>query len=202
MVDGIRRFKGAAAVEEIPLLSGFVLDGDFAEWTDFVVFRDFEGELLGRDHIGWSEQIRFVQGGGANDIVASRVACDKSHLFFGLECHSEIVGELSGPTFVLELDEGRDEESNDLGRIEVIVGKEGVCAWYFSRSGGKKELNVAKHGRTLELSMPLSLLGGADAIRVRWSPVSSRGDSPQVVWCGDASPTADFRYPLRLPTFE
>ncbi len=202
MVDGIRRFKGAAAVEEVPLLRDFVLDGDLAEWIDFVGFRDFEGELLRRDHVGWTEDIRYFHKGGVNDIVASKIACDESHIFVGLECHSEIAGELSGPTFVLQLDGGVGEESNGLGRIEVFVGSEAVRARYFSASGSERELNVAKHGRTLELSMPLSVFEDVEVLGVRWLPVSSRDDPSQRVWCGDASPIADFRYPLRLPAFD
>ncbi|MDQ8197546.1 hypothetical protein QEH56_05265 [Pelagicoccus enzymogenes] len=196
LVDGVRRFKGAAPTEVVPAADGIRVDGKLGEWSVFSEFRDFRGESLSRHHEGWAPGSMLVLEGKAVDFLRALVSRDEDHLYFGIEYLP-----LREKPFTLRFTLSSGEGGGDGRRIQldIAVDRGSAAIESLPDGWGTADVGVAATEGSLELSLNKTVLGGRHQLGFAWSDVSSSVLSNGLPIAGDEFPVSDFFFPFILP---
>src|SRR5699024_2080296 len=85
MAQNIRRYKG---VRPIPVLRGtntIKMNDGFSAWNKIEIeYRDTKGDVFHRNYNGYGG-LHYINNSGRNDIITSKVAVDKKHIYFYAE---------------------------------------------------------------------------------------------------------------------
>ena len=85
MAQNIRRYKGVRPIPELRGLRRIKIDGSFADWAGVEVeYRDTVGDTFHRDYDGYGG-LHYTNDSGRNDIITSKVAVDRDHVYFYAE---------------------------------------------------------------------------------------------------------------------
>ena len=83
MVDNVRRYKGVRPPESPGAAKTIAIDGNFSDWDEVSpAYRDYPGDTMQRNSIGWDGLINYVNTTGRNDFVTLKVARDSEFVYF------------------------------------------------------------------------------------------------------------------------
>jgi hypothetical protein len=203
LVANVRRYKGVRP-PVVPVAKPIVIDGTFSDWTGVhPEYRDFQGDTLHRDHIGWNKSLRYTNTTGRNDIIRAHVSHDQNTVAFHVSCSADISPGTDPNWMRLYIDLDQNPKTGWNG-YDLLVNRTAptddglsVC-----RIGGGKttELACAPYavkGKDLELALPRSLFGGTPLLRFdfKWADNQLKdGDIIEFAINGDSAPDRRFNY--------
>lgn len=203
LVANIRRYKGVRP-PVVPVMRPIVIDGSFEDWTEVMPeYRDFRGDTIHRDHMGWSKNLRYTDTTGRNDIVSARVSSDADHVYFQVTCAEDITPSDGKAWMRLYIDADQSFRTGWSG-YDLIVNRSSPDSSGLSvhsvQDGATTELArvpYAVTGRELELALPRSLFGVSPELKFdfKWGD-NQQNDTEVVEFAlhGDAAPDRRFNY--------
>ena len=206
-VANVRRYKG---VRPLPAVSPrpITIDGHFDDWHDVgPEFRDPIGDPVHRDAAGFDKGSRYVNQTGRNDIVAAKVSCEATAVYF----YVRTLGPLSPPTdddwMALYLDVDHDARTGWMG-YDFAIRQHGPGGHAtLERCDGARfvpvpsvDVRYALAGREMEIALPRAALGNPLVIDFKWADhCYGKGDWTDFTLNGDAAPDFRFNYRAQLP---
>jgi hypothetical protein len=203
LVANVRRYKGVRP-PVVPVAQPITIDGSFADWTGVLPeFRDFQGDTLHRDHIGWNKTLRYKNTTGRNDIVRAHVSPEKDTVAFHVTCAADISPSTDANWMRLYIDVDQNSKTGWNG-YDLIINRSSPTAAGLSvhliEDGKSSELDrvaYAVKGTDLEFALPRSLFGSAAELRFdfKWADNQQKeGDIVEFAVNGDAAPDRRFNY--------
>lgn len=203
MVANIRRYKGVRP-PVVPVTKPIVIDGTFKDWDGVLPeYRDFRGDTLHRDHIGWTKSLRYTDTTGRNDILGAQVSTDAAHVYFRVICAEDISPSDGKAWMRLFIDADRNPKTGWNG-YDLIVNRFNPNAAGLSvhaiRNGQTVELPrvpYALKGSQLELALPRALFGASTqpSFDFKWADNQQKdGDVVEFAIHGDSAPDRRFNY--------
>ncbi|MDP4995854.1 MAG: hypothetical protein NWQ16_06495 [Akkermansiaceae bacterium] len=203
LVSNVRRYKGVRP-PVVPVIRPIAIDGSFDDWNDVMPeYRDFRGDTIHRDHLGWNKNLRYTNTTGRNDIVSAQVSADKDHVYFRVTCAEEISPSDGKAWMRLYIDVDQNFQTGWSG-YDLIVNRSNPDSSGLSvhsiQNGATAELariSYAVIGQQLELALPRSLFGDAPELRFdfKWGDnQQSDDDVVDFALNGDAAPDRRFNY--------
>jgi hypothetical protein len=208
MAQNLRRYKGVRPVPELRGYDRIRIDGVYDDWAGIETeYRDTRGDTYHRDHPGYGG-LHYRNNSGRNDLITSKVAVGRQHLYFYAETGEPITDHRGRHWMLLMIDADRDagtgwygmdflinQEVRDAGTTTLLVyeGKDSDGHWE-----EMAELAFRYEDTAIEIAVPRDLLGlrGGDFVfDFKWS------DNPEVLkdpisLClnGDTAPNRRFNY--------
>ena len=205
MAQNIRRYKG---VRPIPQNKGYhkvSLDGQ-SGWDEVtVVYRDTRGDTSHRNYAGYAHR-QYTDSTGRNDILLSKVAADRTNLYF-LAQTADALTPSSDPNWMLLLIDADQNSTTGWYGYDYIVNLQvkspettTLCRYDAGRRTWEPvaDLSYRTQGNRLVISVPRKLLklqGKAMTFDFKWA------DNPQTLTnpislCthGDTAPNRRFNY--------
>jgi len=185
-VDFIRRYKGARpqpAIEARPIQ----IDGRFDDWLEVTPeYRDTVGDPVHRDHPGWGRSGPYVNQSGRNDIVAAKVSCDATNVYFYVRTREPLTPSTDPDWMILLIDADANPRTGWLGYDLVL------------RPGVTPDLTFRVGRNELELVLPRSAV--REVFDFKWiDHIVPGGAASSFTLDGDAAPNDRFNYRARLP---
>jgi hypothetical protein len=203
LVANVRRYKGVRP-PTVPVAKPIKIDGDFTDWTGVQPeYRDFLGDTLHRDHIGWNKTIRYINNTGRNDIVRAHVSPAQDTVAFHVSCAADI-SPATGPNWMrLYIDTDQNPKTGWNG-YDMLVNRTAPTSAGLSvhQIGKGKTTELARvpysvKGKDLELALPRSLFGATPLLRFdfKWGDNQQKdGDIVEFAINGDSAPDRRFNY--------
>jgi hypothetical protein len=210
MVSYIRRYKGARSLP--PVRSRPIrIDGRFDDWTGVEPeFRDDIGDPMRRDHPGWGKDSHYTNKTGRNDIVAAKVSCDATNVYFYVRTRAPLTPCTDPNWMLLFIDADQNPTNGWLG-YDFVVNRAGVEArsTTLERQQGRgyqwgqpARIESRAAGNELELAIPRAALGLTRlpaTLDFKWGDnIQQTGDWSDFTLNGDAAPDGRFNYRARL----
>ena len=209
LVDGIRRFKGAAATPPATRPTTIDIDAGFAQWATVEPrYDDDAGDTAPREAHGYDPAQRLTNRSGRNDLVECRVAYDRDNVYFYARANDDLTAPAAKNWMTLLIDErpgGRggwngytlaiNRTAPHDGRASIERYASGAHGWV---SAG--EARVAFKGAEIQFAVPRALIaGGAPRFDFKWiDNVALEGDAIRLIDQGDAAPNGRFDYQFRI----
>ncbi|SEJ31605.1 hypothetical protein SAMN05216327_108230 [Dyadobacter sp. SG02] len=203
MAANIRRFKGLPARQPVSGIQTIKIDGQFEEWDRVTpAFKAHKGNTIPRNSAGWGSMV-YRNTTGRNDIVLSKVARDRDHIYFYAETAQPLSPAADPGWMRLFIDTDRDKNTGWEGYDVVInrinPGQKAVlektdAAWNWQRAG-EVEYSVSKN--RLEIKVPKAMLNitGEPDFEFKWSDnMQHEGDVMDFWLNGDTAPMGRGNY--------
>jgi len=206
MAQNIRRYKGVRPTPELKGFQTMTIDGDFADWAKVEVeYRDTAGDTVHRDYPGYGG-LHYKNESGRNDIVTSKVAIDKTKVYFYVETREPVTPHTDPNWMLLLIDADGNPDTGWYG-YDYLVNQNVVddTETTIMRFDAKKadwvqqaRLTYARAGKSLELAVPrrkIGLKGGALRFDFHWCDNPANLKDP-ISLCvnGDSAPNRRFNY--------
>jgi len=203
LVANVRRYKGVRP-PTVPLAKPIKIDGTFSDWKGVLPeYRDFQGDTLHRDHIGWNKSIRYTNNTGRNDIIRAHVSPSQDSVAFHVACAADITPATDPNWMRLYIDADLNPKTGWNG-YDLLVNltapnEDGLSV---HKIGGGKTTELARvpyavKGKDLELALPRSLFGDDPVLRFdfKWADNQQKdGDIVEFAINGDSAPDRRFNY--------
>ncbi len=209
MIEYVRRYKGVRSAPPVGPARTLSVTGPFSAWKQIKpVYLDDRGDAINRRHPGYDGVGVLTNNTARNDIIEARVARDRMHLYFYVQCAAPITAPsptcwmrlyLRTPSWKRAHWEGFDfvvnrSRPNNAGMlVERCRG-----GWNWSPVG-RVQWRMA--GREMQLAIPRAMLGMAQGpvhIEFKWAD-NQQTDGDPLAWYtdGDTAPNGRFRYVYR-----
>lgn len=208
MAQNIRRYKGIRPIPEITGLSRIKVDGSFTDWKGATVeYRDTVGDTFHRDYIGYGG-LHYTNDTGRNDIITSKVAVDRSMVYFHVETREALTPHTGGNWMLLFIDADNNPNTGWHG-YDYVINKRvqsdntTTISRFDAKANGGSWSEAAKlefrySGREMELAVPRKLLGlkgDAFAFDFHWCDNPTDLTDPiSLCTSGDSAPNRRFNY--------
>ena len=208
MAENIRRYKGVRPIPELIGLHRIKIDGNFADWAGIEVeYRDTFGDTFHRDYDGYGG-LHYTNNTGRNDIITSKVAVDRSMVYFYVEIKDALTPHTGINWMLLLIDADQNPDTGWYGydyliNQRVVDGKTTTLQRYAPDATGSRWVKVARlnyryWGKALELAVPRKLLGlkgDAFSFDFHWcdNPTDLK-DPISLCTSGDSAPNRRFNY--------
>ncbi|MHB1957179.1 MAG: hypothetical protein ACYCOU_25975, partial [Sulfobacillus sp.] len=208
MVENIRRYKGVRPIPVSEGLSRMRIDGEFSDWRKIhIEYRDTKGDTHHRNYKGYGG-LHYVNDSGRNDIVTSKVAVDKSNIYFYAETAEVLTPSTGKNWMLLFIDSDHNPNTGWYGydfiiNKRVIDGKTTTLMHYDLNAPGDHWVEVAKlnyryKGEALEIAVPRKLIGLKDnafTFDFHWADNPTDLKDPiSLCTSGDSAPNRRFNY--------
>ena len=206
MAQNIRRYKGVRTVPEIKGFNHINIDGSFSDWKNIAVeYRDTKGDVIHRAHKGYGGSY-YTENSGRNDIITSKVAVDRSNIYFYAETASPLTASSDKNWMLLFIDEDQNPATGWNGydmliNKNVTDEKSTTLSRYDSatREWQKvSDLSYRSKGSQLEIAVPRSALhlGGSQfGFDFHWCDNPDKlTDIISLATTGDSAPNRRFNY--------
>lgn len=205
MAANIRRFKGVPAPQPVSAPVTIQIDGQFGEWDNVTpVFKAHKGSTIHRNSPGWGSLL-YRNTTGRNDIVLSKVARDREHIYFYVETAQGLSPRTDPGWMRLFVDTDRDKNTGWEG-YDVVINRinpgqkaivEKTDAGWNWQNAGEVEYSVSKN--KLEIKVPKSMLNssGEPDFEFKWSDNMQQEGEIMDFWLnGDVAPVGrgNYRY--------
>ncbi len=203
LVANIRRYKGVRP-PTVPVIKQITIGGSFDDWNGVLPeYRDFVGDTIHRDHIGWNNTLRYTDTSGRNDIIRAHVSTTKDSVFFHVQCAADISPATDAYWMRLYIDVDQNTKTGWNG-YDLMVNRNSPTAAGLSlhliKDGKSIELPAIPYfvkGKELELSLPRSLFGTEPLLSFdfKWADNTLiDGDMGAFAIHGDSAPDRRFNY--------
>ncbi len=174
LVSNVRKFKGMKK----PDTSG--------------AYSDYRGDTMHRDHLGWGDELHYVNRQGRNDIIAARVTNDDKTVHFSVHTAAPLTKPAGDSWMLLLIDTDCSKKTGWEG-YDLIVNR--AAPGVLEKSSKHWKLEYSIDGSTLELAIPREFFGDAIDFEFKWVDNLNRpGDIMDFYTCGDAAPGGRFNY--------
>ncbi len=207
LVDGIRRYKGAAAIPAVPAHT-VAWDGPLATWAAVApVFADTVGDALPRAHAGVGGAGLYTDASARNDIVEARLAHDATHVWFHVRARAPLTAATNADWMVLYVDADTNAATGWLGYDYAVNRTRQGARTSIERHAAGGWQPVAQgawraEGAELALAVPRAAVGvdRRDAtFDFKWADhCFQAGDWTDFTLRGDAAPNDRFRFRAHL----
>ena len=211
MVDFIRHYKGVRPLSYVRP-AAITFNGTFTAWQKVQPeFRDDIGDPVHRDFDGFAKGTHYTNQTGRNDIVAAKVSCDKTNLYFYVRTNDKLTPHTDKDWMLLYLNVGANYKSGWLGYNFIVNRQPGETTTSLEKNvgGGYQWASVGRvkyqaSGRELVIAIPRALLGAKvlpPCIDFKWADnCYARGDWTDFTLNGDAAPNDRFNYRAKFQT--
>ena len=208
MAQNIRRYKGVRPIPEVRGLRSLRIDGDFQKWAGLQPeYLDTIGDTFHRDYKGYGG-LHYVDDTGRNDIVAGKVAVDRSNVYFYVETRDPLTPHTGHNWMLLLIDADKNPKTGWFGydfliNRRVVDEKTTTLMRYDARATGDPWVEVARlnyryAGNRMELAVPRKLLGlkgDAFTFDFKWADNPTDLKDPiSLCTSGDTAPNRRFNY--------
>ncbi|MES2828740.1 MAG: hypothetical protein V4687_11305 [Bacteroidota bacterium] len=202
LIANIRKFKGMPAPAKTSAPKVIKIDGHFAEWNNvFPEFKSHKGNTLHRDADGFSGT-HYSTATGRNDIVSTKVARDKTNIYFYVETADKLTPASDNAWMRLFIDVDNNKATGWEGYDFVInrkspgkmAGLEKTDKGWNWKSCGQVAYSYA--GNKLEIKVPIKILKlSGKSFQFKWSDnMQADGDIIDFLLNGDVAPLGRFNY--------
>ena len=208
MAQNIRKYKGIRPIPELSGLTPITVDGAFEDWKSVSVeYRDTVGDTAHRDYGGYGG-LHYTNDSGRNDIVTSKVAFDKTNVYFLVETNAALTPHTGNNWMLLLIDADHNPDTGWYGydfliNKSVIDDKSTTIMRYDAKSTEHRWVDAGRvsyryAGKSLELAIPRELLGlngDAATFDFHWADNPADLNDP-ISLCtnGDSAPNRRFNY--------
>ncbi len=194
LVANVRRYKGARPPEAPNGRHEIRIDGRFNDWRKVrPEFRDDRFDTAFRDHPGWGTASHFRNRTGRNDLVRMKVAQGARHAFFFAEAREPWRGVGAGVPLTLWVSRGFRVLGFGRGDGFAVLERNRNGLWIRERL-----VPCRLQGRSLELSIPLDLMGKSGRFDFKWTDnVDPEANPLDLYRHGDTAPNGRFAYAFR-----
>ena len=210
LASQIRRYKGARPLP--PVTSRPIrLDGQFEDWREVgPEFRDTIGDVVHRRHPGCGDAGLYVNDTGRNDIIAAKVSCDASNIYFYVRTRDAMTPRTDTNWMLLFIDADQNAATGWLGYdfvVNRIAAQEQTATIERHQGHGYQwgtptSVPYRTTGNELELAIPRSVLGVSRlpaTIDFKWADnILQTGNGSDFTLHGDAAPNDRFNYRAKL----
>ena len=210
MVNYIRRYKGARPLPAASASVTIELEAGFNQWKAVKPeYRDFVGDTVHRDHPGYNTASHYRNSTGRNDIVASKVARDDSHIYFYVRTANPLTPCTDPDWMVLFINLDRNHKTGWNG-YNVAVNRRVLDAkttviehtangWNWLPAG---KARFKYSGNELMIAIPREALGLAPGtpldFEFKWADnFAAEDDIDAFTINGDSAPLGRFNYHYR-----
>ena len=208
MAENIRRYKGVRPTLEVLGMHSMKVDGNFEDWAGVQPeYRDTVGDTFHRDYDGYGG-LHYTNDTGRNDIITSKVAVDRTKLYFYVETKEALTPHTGTNWMLLLIDADLNPGTGWYGydyliNWRVVDEKTTTIMRYTpgAPNGSWVEvahLNYRYSGKALEMAVPRKLLGlSGDAFTFdfHWCDNPSDLKDPiSLCTSGDSAPNRRFNY--------
>ena len=205
LVANIRKYKGVRKPEKASPPKTIIIDGKFDEWKDIrPEFRDVPGDTMHRDFRGYGKTY-YTNKTGRNDITASKVAYDKSNIYFYVETRETMTPHTDKSWMLLFIDSNQNKKTGWEGYDFIVNGsvlnsetttvKKSKYGWNWKTVGN---VNYKYSDKELEIKIPRNMLGlsGANILfDFHWADnIQKPDDIIEFSISGDSAPNRRFNY--------
>jgi hypothetical protein len=209
MIDGIRRYKGVRQLPSPSAAKTITIDGSFTEWVDVGPdYRDWVGDTVHRNALGWGSAGTYVNTSGRNDFVLAKVARDDTYVYFYIQTDVSITPYTDPNWMLLFINADQDYRTGWQGYDYVVnMGVNSASSTTLKGTGdGWNWTNVNANityqvsGNKMEIRVPRSDIGqGSGTARVafdfKWADnIQATNDIIQFAINGDSAPDRRFNY--------
>lgn len=206
LIAAIRRYKGIRSVP--PVRSWPIqVDGSFDDWREVEPeFRDDIGDAVRRDFPGWGRELHYVNRTGRNDLVAARVSCDATNVYFYVRTRDAFTPRTDPNWMMLFINTDRNPTNGWLG-YDFVVNRSparDVAATLEKqqgrgyRWGAPIDIEYRVTSNEMELAIPRTVLGLSQVpatVDFKWTDnLQQTGDWSDFTLNGDAAPNDRFNY--------
>jgi hypothetical protein len=208
MAQNIRLYKGIRPIPENHGLCQIKIDGGFGDWKGVEVdYRDTVGDTFHRDYKGYGG-LHYTNDSGRNDIVTSKIAADRSKVYFYVESKDALTAHTGSNWMLLLIDADNNPNTGWFGydfivNKRVVDGKTTTVQRYDPTAPGGPWVEAARiryrySGKAMELAVPRKLLGlkgDAFTFDFHWcdNPADLK-DPISLCVSGDSAPNRRFNY--------
>lgn len=205
MAQNIRRYKGVRPVPVLNGLSKIKIDKEFLDW-DLIktAYRDTKGDVVHRDYNGYGG-LHYTNVSGRNDIITSKVAVNKSRIFFYAKTDAPLTPYSANNWMLLLIDSDKNSKTGWYGYDFLInkkINEKSTTLMKYNMASKEWEeidqLPYAYHGNELEIAVPrkaLGLTGSQFTFDFHWcdNPADLK-DPISLCTDGDSAPNRRFNY--------
>ena len=207
MAQNIRKYKGVRPQPVQKGISSIRIDGKFEDWKMVTnEFRDTKGDTYHRDHNGYGG-LHYTNLSGRNDIITSKVAVNKSNIYFYCETYEKLTNYDDKNWMLLLIDADNNPETGWYG-YEFLINKNvtdtaNTLLLHYDNSDPNKWVAVSNlkyqtFGNQMEIEVPRKLIrltGNQFIFDFKWSDNASDLHDP-ISLCtdGDTAPNRRFNY--------
>jgi hypothetical protein len=205
LVSYIRRYKG---VRKLPVADGFEtisIDGDFSEWLDIKPeYRDSAYDTKQRNHRGYGATPPYINTTGRNDIVTSKVACDRDYIYFYAETLKPMTPHTDSNWMLLLINADTNSNTgwkgyNYLVNAEVLDNSTTTLkqASIYGWTTINREIKYRVSGKKMEMKIPrldIDQIGDNIRFDFKWADNIQEIDLDEFYLNGDVAPNSRFNY--------
>jgi hypothetical protein len=208
MAENIRRYKGVRPIPKIIGTHRIKVDGAFDDWTVVdTEYRDPVGDTFHRNYDGYGG-LHFTNNTGRNDIIKSKIAFDRSTVYFYVETNERMSPHTGTNWMLLLLDTDQNSKTGWYGydyliNWKVVDAKTTTLSRYEPNRPGDPWVEVGRlpyryGGKAMEIAVPrrwLGLKGNAFSFDFHWcdNPFELK-DPISLCISGDSAPNRRFNY--------
>ena len=209
MVSFIRQYKGTRAVPAPSREKTINMNSIGTQWDDVLpVYNSYEGNTGDRNCAGYGSTY-YIDESGRNDIVAAKVARDRTNIYFMCECANEITQYVPNSAWMrLYIDvEGVTEPSWNTFEYIVERYSDGYHLLKCNRNGHSTwtDLGVVASkvsGKCVQIAVPRSIIGiigSTFTVNFKWSDNTCiNSDIMEFYTKGDVAPGGRFKYQYKV----
>ncbi len=210
LVANIRRFKGVDKAENTVGSQTIDIYGDLSQWNSVESFDHYAGNTRTRNENGYLGYT-YKNDTMRNDIIRSKVAYDRSNVYFYVETVTALTAEADPAWMRLFIDTEFSGKSQNWEGFEYVINRinpeNGRCtierskgtsadgSWLWEEVGN---VSYTVSGNVLQIAVPRKMLGFSDgemAFNFKWSDnMQNQGDIMDFYQNGDVAPGGRFMF--------
>ncbi len=166
LVNNVRRYKGVRPIPTPSEKATVDISADNTQWTNIApYYASYIGNTDDRDAVGYGQK-QYADFSGRNDIIGSRVARDRSYVYFYVECNEDITPYTDPLWMNLYIDS--DQENAGWNSFDYVLNKTAPTAdkatlekftgdGYNTEVVGEVDYTVS--GKYMQVKIPKAMLG-------------------------------------------
>ena len=205
LIANIRKYKGVRKPEKTTPAKTILIDGKFEEWKNVhPEFRDTLGDTTHRDFRGYGKT-HYTNKTGRNDIIASKVSCDESNIYFYVTTREPLTPHTDNNWMMLFIDTDQNKKTGWEGYDFIVNGnvlnsetttvKRTKNGWNWKTVGN---VNYKYSGNEFEVKIPRKIIGMSSpviAFDFHWADnIQKKNDIIEFSVSGDSAPNRRFDY--------
>ncbi|WP_321438938.1 hypothetical protein [uncultured Bacteroides sp.] len=204
-VSNMRKYKGGRVVPEQSSYYTINLNRNFKQWNSVEYeYRDDKGDVIHQNTMGFNNMDTIVNNTGRNDFVISKVAHDKTYLYFFAETMNNITPAQPSchePWITLLL--SINKKNDNWHGYDYCVKADGNKLKLYKNEGGTYKwtplcgVSFKVVGNKIQLAVPRKRIPESKIIDFKWTdniPESENLDILDLYVYGDVAPNGRFNY--------
>ncbi len=208
----IRKFKGVRKPPISKKPRTILLDKGFTQWAKVEPeYRDDAGDTAQRNHPGFNNFTQYINTTGRNDIVLTKIAVDKSNIYFYVRTRDVLTDPIESKNWMLLLIDADMNHATGWNGYDyilnlVVENRNGLHGIIMANEGGTwnwksvGRIKLVIQDNELQFAVPRELLNLAEnnynlSFDFKWADnISDSGNIVDMLDNGDVAPNGRFSY--------